>query len=168
MDETFFHILATKIVEKIESCVPRPCTFPIAKRFHFFGEHAGKQLAIFRLYKVSGEEPMFLMKWLVMTVAVLAASYVVPGIEVTGFGVALIAALLLGLVNIFIRPLLVILTLPATIMTLGFFLLIINALLLTFVAWLVSGFAVAGFWSALIGSIFISIVSTLTSSLLKR
>lgn len=111
---------------------------------------------------------MFLMKWLVMTIAVLAASYVVPGIEVTGFGVALVAALLLGLVNIFIRPLLVILTLPATIMTLGFFLLIINALLLTFVAWLVSGFAVAGFWSALIGSIFISIVSTLTSSLLKK
>lgn len=111
---------------------------------------------------------MFLMKWLVMTIAVLAASYVVPGIEVTGFGVALVAALMLGLVNIFIRPLLVILTLPATIMTLGFFLLIINALLLTFVAWLVSGFAVAGFWSALIGSIFISIVSTLTSSLLKK
>ncbi|MCB2198890.1 phage holin family protein [bacterium] len=111
---------------------------------------------------------MFLMKWLVMTIAVLAASYVVPGIEVTGFGVALVAALLLGLVNIFIRPLLVILTLPATIMTLGLFLLIINALLLTFVAWLVSGFAVAGFWSALIGSIFISIVSTLTSSLLKK
>lgn len=111
---------------------------------------------------------MFLVKWLVMTVAVLASSYVIPGIHVDGFGAALIAALLLGLVNIFVRPLLILLTLPMTIMTLGFFLLILNALLLYFVAWLVNGFAIAGFFSALIGSIFISIVSTLTSSLLKK
>ena len=111
---------------------------------------------------------MFLTRWLVMTIAVLASSYVIPGIEVSGFGAALVAALLLGLANNFIRPLLVVLTLPMTIMTLGFFLLIINALLLYFVAWLVNGFAIAGFFSALIGSIFISIVSALTSTLLKK
>lgn len=111
---------------------------------------------------------MFLIRWIAMTVAVLAASYVIPGIHVASFGAALIAALLLGLVNIFIRPVLVLLTLPVTVLTLGFFLLIINALLLYFVAWLVSGFAIAGFFSALIGTIFISVVSALLSSLLKQ
>jgi len=110
----------------------------------------------------------FLIKWLVMTVAVLASAYIIPGIEVAGFGAALITALMLGLVNIFIRPLLVILTLPATIMTLGLFLLILNALLLHLVAWLVTGFTVNGFFPALIGSIFISIVSTTLSHLLKK
>ena len=111
---------------------------------------------------------MFLVKWFAMSIAVLAASYVLPGFEVTGVTAAIIVALLLGLVNIFIRPLLILLTLPMTIVTFGFFLLIINGLLLYFVAWMVNGFAISSFLSALIGSIFISIVSGLLNTLLKK
>lgn len=110
----------------------------------------------------------FLAKWLVVTVAVIAASYVLPGIEVAGFWPALIAALLLGLINAFVRPVLVLLTLPLTVITLGLFLLVLNALLLYLVAALVTGFVIGGFWWALLGSIFISVLSGLMNSLIRK
>lgn len=109
----------------------------------------------------------FLIKWFAMSLAVLAAAYVVPGIVISDVGAALVAALFLGLANAFLRPLLVILTLPLTVLTLGLFLLILNAGLLSFVAWLVDGFFVTSFWSAVIGTLFISIVSGLVNTLIK-
>lgn len=85
----------------------------------------------------------------------------VPGIEVNGFYIALISALVLGFLNTIVRPILLILTLPITILTLGLFTFIINAGLFMFVASFVDGFAVDGFWYALLGSVFMSVVSIL-------
>jgi putative membrane protein len=114
-----------------------------------------------------GRPPMFMIKWFVMTIAVLIASYIVPGIHTSGVVTAIIAALVLGLVNIFIKPLFILLTLPFTIATLGIFLLFVNAFMLYFVAGLVDGLYVNSLFSAFIGSIIISIVATILSSMLK-
>lgn len=100
------------------------------------------------------------MKIFVSTLAVLVAAYILPGVTVDNFFAALVAALVLALVNFFVRPLLVILTLPITIFSLGLFLLVINALLVLFVAAVVPGFAVGGFWWALLFSFLVSLVST--------
>lgn len=101
-----------------------------------------------------------LWRWLITTVAVLAAALILPGVAVTGFGAALIAALVLGLVNVFLRPLLVLLTLPITILTFGLFVFVINALLVLLVSSLVPGFDVAGFWWALLFSLIVSLVTS--------
>jgi putative membrane protein len=106
---------------------------------------------------------MLLARWLVNGLALLLVAYVYPGVHVDSFVAALIAALVLGLVNAFIRPLLVILTFPVTLITLGLFLFVINALLFWLVANVVQGFAVAGFWAALVGSILYSLITLLTS-----
>ena len=91
------------------------------------------------------------------------ASELVTGIHVQGVGTLLGAALLLGIVNAVVRPLVVILTLPATIVTLGFFLLVINAAMLGLVAWMFDDFAIAGFGSALLGSIVVSVTGWFAS-----
>jgi putative membrane protein len=107
-----------------------------------------------------------LLHWIVNAGALLLVAYLYPGVQVKDFVVALVAALVLGLVNAIIRPILVILTLPVTLLTLGLFLFVINALLFWLVAELVSGFAVTGFWAALIGSILYSIITLITGWLL--
>ena len=107
-----------------------------------------------------------LLVWLVNTVSLLAVAYLMPSIQVASFGAALVAALVLGLVNTVIRPILVLLTLPATILTLGLFIFVINALLFWMVAHFVEGFVVPGFWSAFFGAIVYSLVSWLLSALL--
>ena len=100
-------------------------------------------------------------------VAILIISYLFPKmIWVEGFLAALVAAFLLGIVNTIIKPILVLLTLPLTILTLGLFLLVINGLMLWLVSALVSGFHVSGFWGAVFGSILISLVSWLLSRFL--
>ena len=101
-----------------------------------------------------------ILRWVLNAAALLLVAYIYPGVTVDSFLAALIAALVLGLVNAVIRPLLVILTLPVTVLTLGLFLFVINALLFWFVANVVQGFHVAGFWAALLGSIIYSIVTT--------
>ena len=101
-----------------------------------------------------------LARWLLNAAALVLVAYLYPGVTVDSFGAALIAALVLGLVNAVIRPLLVILTLPVTILTLGLFIFVINALLFWFVAEVVGGFHVAGFWAALLGSIIYSVITT--------
>ncbi|MGN6261315.1 MAG: phage holin family protein [Ralstonia sp.] len=106
--------------------------------------------------------------WVINALALLLVAYLLKGIHVNGFGSALIAALVLGLVNTLIRPILVILTLPVTLLTLGLFIFIINALLFLFVGNLLSGFQVASFGAALLGSILYSVISWLLSSLLLR
>jgi putative membrane protein len=110
----------------------------------------------------SGEKetmPGILIRWLITTVAVLLVPYLVSGVQVKGLGSALIAAAILGIMNALVRPVLILLTLPLTIVTLGFFILIINALLFQLAGAIVPGLHVASFWSAFFASIIVSIVS---------
>ncbi len=107
-----------------------------------------------------------LLVWLINTVSLMAVAYLMPSIAVTSFPAALIAALVLGLVNAVIRPILVILTLPATILTLGLFIFVINGLLFWLVGSFVEGFSVGGFWAGFFGAIVYSLVSWLLSALI--
>src|SRR6188472_1667928 len=104
--------------------------------------------------------------WLINALALLALPYLFPSIHVDSFVTALVAALVLGLVNAIIRPVLVLLTLPATLLTLGLFIFVINGLLFWFVGTFISGFVVAGFWPGVFGAIGYSILSWLLSALL--
>jgi putative membrane protein len=99
----------------------------------------------------------FLLRLLIGALGLWLASAVVPGLHVAGPGMLIVAALLLGIVNASVRPLLVLLTLPITLLTLGLFLLVINAAMLGLVAWLLPGFTVSGFGAALLGSIVVSL-----------
>ena len=105
----------------------------------------------------------FIIRLLVVALGLWLASELVPGIAVRGVGTVLGAALLLGIVNAVVRPLLVILTLPITVLTLGLFLLVINAAMLGLVAWMFDDFTIAGFGSALLGTIVISLTGWLAS-----
>ncbi len=109
---------------------------------------------------------MLLLVWILNAVALLIVAYVLPGITVASFGSALIAALVLGLLNAVVKPLLILLTLPLTIVTLGLFLLVLNALVFWFAGSVLKGFQVDGFWWAVIGAIVYSIVSTALAGLL--
>ncbi|WP_423195089.1 MULTISPECIES: phage holin family protein [unclassified Cupriavidus] len=106
--------------------------------------------------------------WIINAASLFLVGSVINGIELRGFGAAMIAALVLGLVNTLIRPILVILTLPVTLLTLGLFIFVINALLFLFVGNLLQGFVVQGFGAALLGSILYSVISWLLASLLLR
>ncbi|HOC45615.1 MAG: phage holin family protein [Syntrophorhabdaceae bacterium] len=99
-----------------------------------------------------------LLKWLVMTVAVLIAAYFIPGVRVASFFSALMVALFLGIVNLFLKPVLILITLPINILTLGLFTFVINAVLILLASYFVRGFQVAGFWWALLYGIVLSIV----------
>ena len=107
-----------------------------------------------------------LLLWLINAVALAALPYLIPAVTVTGPGAALVAALVLALVNTLIRPLLIVLTLPINIVTLGLFTLVINALLFWGVASFVEGFAVAGFGAAFVGALAYSVLSTILAWLL--
>ena len=107
-----------------------------------------------------------LVVWLINALALIAVAYLLPGISVASFVTALIAALVLGLVNAVIRPILIFLTLPATIVTLGLFIFILNGLLFWMVGYFVEGFTVSGFWAGFFGAIVFSLVSWLLSALL--
>jgi putative membrane protein len=109
-----------------------------------------------------------LLRWILNALALLLVAYVVPGVHVAGFYAALIAALVLGIVNALIRPLLILLTLPITIVTLGLFTFVINALLLWSVSSMVKGFAIDGFVPALLGALVLWVMSWLTNSLLQN
>ena len=109
-----------------------------------------------------------LATWIVNALALLALPYVVSSIQVAGLGTALLVAVVLGLINTLLRPLLVLLTLPVTLLTLGLFIFVINALLFQLADTLVDGFHVGGFWSALVGSIIYSLVSWALSALLQK
>ena len=109
---------------------------------------------------------MLLARWIVNAAALMLVAYIYPGVHVDSFMAALFAALALGLVNAVIRPLLVILTLPVTLLTLGLFLFVINALCFWLVAEMIRGFSVGGFGPALVGSILYSLLTLVTSWLL--
>jgi putative membrane protein len=107
-----------------------------------------------------------LLTWLINAAALMALPFLMHSVTVTNIGAALVAALVLGLVNTIIRPVLVVLTLPVTLVSLGLFILVINALLFWLVAHLVEGFHVAGFWSAFLAAILYSVISWALSTLL--
>ena len=109
-----------------------------------------------------------LLRWLIQTIAILVAAYVLKGIDVTGFIPALAAAALLGILNAFVRPLLLLLTLPLNILSLGLFTFVINAFLLKMASLVIEGFTVEGFWAALLGSLFISFVSALLNLFVRE
>jgi putative membrane protein len=108
-----------------------------------------------------------LLRWLILTIAIMVAAHLFPGIQVSGFGTALFAALVLGILNAFFRPILFVLTLPINLLTLGLFTFVINAVLLMMTSGLIGGLIVKGFWSALVGSLIISLVSWLLSSFIN-
>jgi putative membrane protein len=109
-----------------------------------------------------------LLAWLINAFALVAVAYLMPGISVASFTTALVAALVLGLINAVIRPVLVLLTLPVTLLTLGLFIFVLNGLLFWFVGSFIQGFVVEGFWSGVFGAIIFSLISWLLSSLLLR
>jgi putative membrane protein len=101
----------------------------------------------------------FLLQWLVSGLAIIITAYLLPGVRVSGFFAALVTALILGLINAFIRPVLILLTLPLNILTLGLFTLVINALLIMLAAAIVPGFSVQGFWWALLFGLVLAVIS---------
>ena len=103
--------------------------------------------------------PGFFLRFLISALGLALAAAVVPGMEIAGLGALLVAALLLGLVNAIVRPILLVLTFPITLLTLGLFLLVINAAMLALVAALLEGFALRGFLSALLGAIVVGLTS---------
>jgi putative membrane protein len=106
-----------------------------------------------------------IVHWLISTASLIIVAHLIPGIEIRGLGAALIAAIVIGLVNATIGFILKILTLPLTVLTLGLFWLVINALMLQLAAALVPGFYVSGFWSAFFGAIILSLVNMVLRSL---
>jgi putative membrane protein len=109
-----------------------------------------------------------LLVWLINALALIAVAYLMPGVSVSSFGAALVAALVLGLINAVIRPVLVLLTLPVTLLTLGLFIFVLNGLLFWMVGTWLEGFEVAGFWSAVFGAILFSLVSWALSALVLK
>ena len=98
-----------------------------------------------------------IIRWLLLAAALLLVANVYSGVSVSGFGAAMVAALVLGLLNTLVRPVLVLLTFPVTLVTLGLFLFVINALMFWSASYVLEGFQVAGFWSALVGSVLYSL-----------
>ena len=126
----------------------------------------GREIAPRNQHASTGDSSMtVLLTWLINALALLIITYLVPSIHIRSFGTALIIAIVLGLINAIIRPVLIILTLPVTMLTLGLFILVVNALCFWLCSTLLKGFEVSGFWSAFFGSILYSIVSWLLSAL---
>jgi len=107
--------------------------------------------------------PGFIVRLAITVLGLWIASEVVPGMAISGFGTFVLAALLLGIVNALVRPLAILFTLPFTIVTLGLFLLVINASMLGLVAWLLKGFSLSGFGAAFFGSIIVSLTGWVSS-----
>ena len=108
------------------------------------------------------------LRWLILTIAILITSYLMDGIQVAGFFSAFFAAAILGILNAFFRPVLLIITLPLNVLSLGLFTFVINAVLLMMVSGVIPGFKVAGFWSAVFGSLFISLISWFITSFINE
>lgn len=110
--------------------------------------------------------PGFLLRLAISAFGLWVASMIVPGMNFDGAGTLIVAAFLLGFANAFVRPILVILTLPLTILTLGLFLLVVNGLVLMFVAWLLPGFSLAGLGSAVLGAIVSGLAAWFASAMI--
>ncbi len=108
------------------------------------------------------------IRWLLLTFAIMCASYLIDGIRVSSFFSAFFAAAMLGILNVFFRPIILILTLPINILTLGLFTFVINALMLKMASSVISGFHVEGFWAAVFGALVISVVNWLLTSFVNE
>ncbi|MBD3893846.1 phage holin family protein [Hydrogenophaga sp.] len=108
-----------------------------------------------------------IVRWLLAAAALLLVAYLYPGVQILSFTAALIAAAVMGLLNTLVRPVLVLLTLPVTLVTLGLFLFVINALMFWAAASLLAGFDVSGFWAALLGSLIYSVLMLVVDAALK-
>ena len=109
-----------------------------------------------------------LLVWILNAVALLVVAYVLPGVVVASFGSAMLAALVLGLINMLVKPVLILLTLPITVVTLGLFLLVLNALMFWMAGSMLKGFQVNGFWWAVGGAILYSLISGFLSNLINQ
>jgi putative membrane protein len=109
---------------------------------------------------------MLFIKWLVMALSIIISSYLIPGVKVNGFFTALWVALFLGIVNVIIKPVLILITLPINILTLGLFTFVINALLILLASSILKGFEVSGFWIAVLFGIILSLINHLIGCLL--
>ena len=109
-----------------------------------------------------------IVRWLLLAAALLLVAYLYPGVAVTSFGSAMIAAFVIGVFNTLLRPVLVLLTLPVTLLTLGLFLFVINALMFWAAAQVLEGFAVNGFVAALIGSLIYSVIGMVIDVAMER
>lgn len=109
-----------------------------------------------------------LFKWLLSAASLLFVAYIYSGVQIKSYGAALIAAVVIGLFNAVLRPVLVVLTLPVTVITLGLFLFVINALMFWAAAGILDGFHVNGFWAAVLGSLIYSAMGLLIDSALSR
>ena len=109
----------------------------------------------------------FLLTWLITAISLVITAYLIPGILIKGFVVAAIAALVMGFINAIVRPILILLTLPLTLLTLGLFLFVVNAISFSLVSYFTPGFSINSFWDALFGSIILSIISSLLSQVLE-
>ena len=109
-----------------------------------------------------------LLKWLLSAAALLTVASLYSGVQVRSFSDALIAALVIGLLNAVVRPVLIILTLPVTLVTMGLFLFVINAWMFWWASSLLSGFAVEGFWAAMLGSLIYTVIGVVINSALER
>ena len=109
-----------------------------------------------------------LLKWLLSAAALLGVAYIYGGVSVASFGTAIFAAAIIGLLNMLVRPILVILTIPITLLTLGLFLFVINALMFWAASGLIGGFHVNGFWAALLGSLIYSALGLVIDAVLER
>ena len=108
-----------------------------------------------------------IIRVVVTALALILAANIVPGIAISSFAIALVAAIVLGILNVLVKPVLFILTLPITILTLGLFTFVVNALVFWLAAYFVTGFTVAGFVPALLGSLIVSVVSTVAHKVLS-
>jgi putative membrane protein len=152
-------------------CVPDPFEKPSLARGG--NESGGAQVCAFNISSIStgfmsGPIAHFCQRWMITTLGVLLAAYVVPGIEFQNWTSLLVASLLLGFLNAFIRPILVLLSLPFLLVTFGLFYFVINAGLLWLVGQLVKGFHVVGFWPALGGGLVISLVGFIVNLLVGK
>ena len=109
-----------------------------------------------------------LLLWILNAIALLAVTYLLPSIQISGFGTALLAALVLGFINTLVRPILAILTLPITVLTLGIFYLVLNGLLFWLASALLPGFQVQGFVPALVGAILYGVITWVLSALIPN
>ena len=109
-----------------------------------------------------------LLKWGLSAIALLAVAHLYSGVSVSSFGSAMLAAFIIGLLNIFVRPILVVLTLPVTLVTVGLFLFVINAFMFWAAAYVLDGFNVTGFVAALVGSLIYSVLGVVIDSALER
>jgi len=117
-------------------------------------------------YEFKKKRKGLLAKLLITMVALFITAYIIPGMSIQGLFAGFVAALILGIVNVVVKPIFIVLTLPLTILTMGLFLLVVNGLMLMLSAALVPGFMVAGFWSAVFGAILLSIVTWFLNSIL--